>query len=229
MNRVFITAAIIYCSIGFFLSQLLHSLIFYAQNSGTIIGFPHYNLPVLYAIRFSLVLFFLSLIILTLARVKISSSPAVFLFLIIPLILISQIFGRSLIKFGFESAFCFIVFLSLLLKKHYGDITVSSLNIEKAKFFYNELWETLKLSVTICIFWLGTVGVAFAVQFLNNVYFNYKENPAMSQYQMFRYGIMFVYSVLGIVLLFYYPLFSKIFYLRNLLLRGSHVKKGNKR
>jgi uncharacterized membrane protein len=110
-----------------------------------------------------------------------------------------------------------IVFLSLLFEKSYGSSIIGPLTSDRAPFFYNELWEILKVSVTVCIFYLGTVGVAFAVQFLKDQYF--KDNPAMMQLQMFRYGVMFIYSALGIGILFYYPLFSKMIYIRNLLLK----------
>lgn len=205
-----------YCSLGFFLSQLFHFFIFYNQKSDTIMGFPHYNLPMRYALNASFLLLFVSFMILLLGYNRFSDCPSIFIVLVIFPLILSQIFGRSLIKFGFEASFCLIVFLSLLLEKYYGNTLIDSVEVEKIKFLYTELWEILKISVTVCVFWLGTVGVTFAVQFLNRYF---EKSPSMTQYQMFRYGVMFVYSIFGTAIFFYYPLFSKIAYLRNILLK----------
>lgn len=170
------------------------------------------------AVKLSALLFSLTYVAMAMIRPTMMNQVGGFVLAGILTMLMSQILGRSLIKFGFEAALALVVLVSLVLRYAYRGLPDVG-DVERLKFIYTEQWEILKISVPIVLFYLGTVGVTFAVQFLREQYF--KGNEAMIQLQMFRYGVLFIYSIFGVVFLIYAPLIRRILILRAILLRGG--------
>ncbi len=205
----------LYLAFGFSLSQFFHVLIFYEVKGETIIAFPQWELPLRYAFIFSLVVGILVFLILKIGGQTVFEKFPLFPVIVIISLLISQIFGRSLIKFGFESVYWLIIFLSFLLEKRYNVSNWLSSGRDLLSFEYNELFGLFNLAVTFSLFWLGTAGIGFSTA-LKKEYFQ-PSGPAMMQYQMLRYGALFVYSAFGIGWLIFYPLLSKLHFAKKML------------
>lgn len=206
-----------YLAAGFSLSQLFHTLAFSQVKWATIVAFPQFALPLRYAFIFSLTIGVLVFLTLKIGGRRIFEKLSLFLSVVIISLLISQIFGRSFIKFGFESLFWFIVFLSFHLDKNYSIEVLKTKDIDFLNFRYNELWGFLNLAVTISLLWLGAAVSIFGLGVFWERYFRARE-PIIVEYQMLRCGILFVYSMLGIGWFIFQPLLSKLYFIKQVTL-----------
>lgn len=198
----------IYLAVGFSLSQFFHTLVFYQVGRVTVTAFPHFQLPLGYAFLFSLIIGILIFIILVIGKEVIFGKLSLFAVISLLFLLISQVFSRSLIKFGFESVFLFVVFSSLLLEKFY-DIGILKISNKKIlDFNYSELLGLFNLSLCLSLFWLVGAALGFRAA-VRREYIEF-EGQLMIQWQMLRYGILLVYSLFGIGWLILYPLLSKL-------------------
>ncbi len=207
----------LYLAVGFSLSQLFHTLAFYQVKWATVIAFPQFALPLRYTFIFSLTIGVVVFLILKIGRRAIFDKLPFFLTVAIISLLISQIFSRSLIKLGFESLFWLIILLSFRLDKNYNLDTLKNNNLNLLNLRYNELWGFLNLAITISLLWLGTAVAIFGLGVLWERYFRARE-PVVIEYQMLRCGILFVYSMLGIGRFIFYPLLSKLYFIKQNIL-----------
>ena len=214
-----------YVSAGFLLSQLLHSLVFQKSGHGKVWSF-FFTVRIKTSYKLALLPFFVSFSTCAfICFTKFSLGAAAILLLCA--LSLSQLTGRSLIKFFFEWSFCAILVIHFLFKKYYISLDVASLSIENLTFLYNDVQKVFDHSWSAYILYISIVGVRFAVDFLT-AYFPIKDEKGdkepnidkkvLSQYEMFRYGILFLYAAIGGLYFVLYDEFQFIAKLRDLIL-----------
>jgi|GEM_PF-3739770 len=199
---------ILFLTIGFAVSQFFHTLVFWRTygNEAPLYRFLNPYFPAYQGFIYLVYLVLVALAMLGFLFIFIEK-PHEFFILTIPLLLISQIGGRSLYKLVFETSYILIVFFSMTFIKAYSLKKLESLKGDRIRFMYKELWNLLGITNTWSIFWLGTAGVVFASAVITK-YFAMSET--LTQHQTWRFFASLLYSGFGILVLIYWPLIKRI-------------------
>ena len=120
-----------------------------------------------------------------------------------------------------------VLIISLIFNQHYLALDLNLLGTEKLKFLYDDISKLFDQSFNAFFFYVGVAGVNFAVDFLKS-YFPGKEKDGvnktdinsnlLSQYQMFRYCILFLYAAIGGLYFILYCEFELLIKVRDIYL-----------
>lgn len=186
--------ASLYAGLLFAMSQALHARIFLRVGAHHLMGFPSLEISPARALGFALPLGLAAFVLTRVSALPRRRSDLPWVIAsCFSVVLLSQVLGRSLIKFVFEFSGCLVLVGDSVLRRHFS--FGSRITESVADVAHRELWDLLKLSVTIGLFYAGTLGLGFAVQFLRELYFSGDE--LMTQFQMHRYGVMFLAVFIG--------------------------------
>jgi len=204
---------------GIGLNQLLHTLAYAHTGTRYIDGFPNVSIPVVVSYGLSAVLVVVSFVLFVWMFPVVIKRPQWVLLLAVPLVAISQVCGRGLIKGVFDGMAIGILYVYLVITKAYPPDGWSREAKEVLSLVHDELLTLLDISVSMFTFIWGAMGVAFALEFLRSYY----THQVLRYYGMLWYGAMVVYLGIQFLLFVTYTIYRRMIWVRRELRQKTQM------
>jgi hypothetical protein len=195
--------AVLYLVFGLWGVHILHVCRFRLVGWGKISALPDWQIPLGAA-------FWLGLVLLpaaTAAAVLVRRRPGWFVAAMVVLLFeaLSQTFGRSMFKLIGDLGVWGTILGGSRLEVHYGLRAVESLPREQLGAFHAECLGVLRTTVNVCLFVIGTLGIAVT----SNLLSRYFDGPLGQGTAWVHVGTM-LYLAFGMAGFIVYPLFRAV-------------------
>jgi len=197
----------LYLVLGMWGAHLLHIARFRLVGWSHISAFPDYLISLEAAFWWSFLLF----PILTGGVIILHRHPRLLLVVGVFTVTetVSQIFGRSMMKLVIDIGLWSIIVWNHIIVKFYGREVVEHATHKELPILHSEVLTILKITVQICMFIVGTLGITVASQVLSRYF-----SGELGQGTAWCYVSSMLYLALGMICLLIVPLFKSLFIAR---------------
>jgi hypothetical protein len=193
----------LYLVLGVWGAHLLHIARFRLVRWSHISAFPDYRISLEAAFWWSFLLF----PILTGAAIILHRRPRLLFVIAFFTVteMVSQTFGRSMMKLVIDIGLWSIIVWNHIIVKFYGREVVGHVTRKELPIFHSEVLTILKITVQICMFIIGTLGITVASQVLSRYF-----SGELGQGTAWCYVSSMLYLALGMICLLIVPLFKSL-------------------